>query len=316
MNFDLNYYAILGVIPTAEDIVIRAAYKALAQRYHPDRFKGSPEELHRKMAEINDAYSVLSDSIKRQQYDKHRNSKMGEGDDYFDEKSNDVPPEYDPLEQDWSTAVKYYPDLLEIERSLARIAWRLAYSYRACLLESKSFANRNEIAYSIKQTFFTSYFGKNEPIIQFAKKLIDKGHKKAARELNKAVRLFGEGIDAEIVIAKINQDYDPFGDFLAAEQRRKKEEQAAEQKRKLEEQVRNTEITQLIKDISSNPKNKKVVEKCRLIMLLGGEVQRKQGLCIDTSYSVRLGDTNTQFLSWNEFSTWIMDVIIPQVEAK
>jgi curved DNA-binding protein CbpA len=33
MNATKDYYATLGVLPSAEDIVIRAAYKALAQRY-------------------------------------------------------------------------------------------------------------------------------------------------------------------------------------------------------------------------------------------------------------------------------------------
>ena len=35
MIFNKDYYRILGVIPSAEDFIIRAAYKALAQRYHP-----------------------------------------------------------------------------------------------------------------------------------------------------------------------------------------------------------------------------------------------------------------------------------------
>ena len=38
MNSTKDYFAVLGVLPTAEDIVIRAVYRALAQRYHPDRF--------------------------------------------------------------------------------------------------------------------------------------------------------------------------------------------------------------------------------------------------------------------------------------
>ena len=42
---DKTYYQILGVTPDAEDIVIRAAYKALSQRYHPDKFKGSAKKL-------------------------------------------------------------------------------------------------------------------------------------------------------------------------------------------------------------------------------------------------------------------------------
>tara|TARA_Y100000746_G_scaffold192746_1_gene173366 strand:+ start:30 stop:152 length:123 start_codon:yes stop_codon:yes gene_type:complete len=37
LDTNKNYYAALGVLPTAKDAVIRAAYKALAQRDHPDR---------------------------------------------------------------------------------------------------------------------------------------------------------------------------------------------------------------------------------------------------------------------------------------
>src|SRR4030065_2743476 len=76
MNDNKDYYAILGVTPFAEDIVIRAAYKALAQRYHPDRYDGSKNEATLKMAEINEAYSILSNFNKRREYDarRHQNS--------------------------------------------------------------------------------------------------------------------------------------------------------------------------------------------------------------------------------------------------
>jgi hypothetical protein len=67
-----DYYAILGVNPTAEDVVIRAAYKALAQRYHPDRFAGSKEEAHRRMSELTQAYEVLADPVRRPKYDRRR----------------------------------------------------------------------------------------------------------------------------------------------------------------------------------------------------------------------------------------------------
>ena len=67
-----DYYAILGVHPNAEDIVIRAAYKALAQRYHPDRFAGSKEEAHRRMSDLTKAYEVLADPVRRPKYDRRR----------------------------------------------------------------------------------------------------------------------------------------------------------------------------------------------------------------------------------------------------
>jgi curved DNA-binding protein CbpA len=224
MNFNTDYYAILGVMPTAEEVVIRAAYKALAQRYHPDRFNGSPEELHRKMSEINEAYDVLSDQNKRKEYDQHR-ARVSEGGAYFDENSNESPPAYDPLEQDWKTAISYYPDLERIEANLAQISWRLAYAYRASLLETKSFSQRDKIASMLEKNFLESYFGKNQRIVEFARKLIFQGQKKAARELNKAVCFFGDELNAEIVITKINKDFnDPAGEIKEKEGYKRKQE--------------------------------------------------------------------------------------------
>jgi DnaJ-class molecular chaperone len=69
-----NYYKILGVMDDAEDIVIRAAYKALAQRYHPDKWQGDEDSANRKMSDINEAYGVLSDKAKRATYDQEYHS--------------------------------------------------------------------------------------------------------------------------------------------------------------------------------------------------------------------------------------------------
>jgi len=67
MNKD--YYAILGVLPSVEDFVIRAAYRALAQRYHPDKLPDCRETAEARMREINEAYAVLSDERLRAKYD-------------------------------------------------------------------------------------------------------------------------------------------------------------------------------------------------------------------------------------------------------
>jgi curved DNA-binding protein CbpA len=68
----LDCYATLGVHPNAEDVVIRAAFKALAQRYHPDRFSGSKDEAHRRMSDLTSAYEVLADPVRRRKYDRRR----------------------------------------------------------------------------------------------------------------------------------------------------------------------------------------------------------------------------------------------------
>ncbi|PIT38135.1 hypothetical protein BHC54_06140 [Snodgrassella alvi] len=48
--------------------MIRAAYRALSQKYHPDRNPHNPQ-AHQRMAEINEAYNVLSDPEKRHHHD-------------------------------------------------------------------------------------------------------------------------------------------------------------------------------------------------------------------------------------------------------
>ncbi len=62
-----DYYEILGVPKNASKEMIKDAYRKLALQYHPDRNK-SPE-AEEKFKEISEAYAVLSDDGKRQQYD-------------------------------------------------------------------------------------------------------------------------------------------------------------------------------------------------------------------------------------------------------
>ena len=62
-----DYYDILGVKKDATEADIKSAYRQLAKKYHPDINK-SPD-AQEKFKEINEAYSVLSDSQKRSNYD-------------------------------------------------------------------------------------------------------------------------------------------------------------------------------------------------------------------------------------------------------
>ncbi len=63
-----DYYEILGIAPSASAEEIIKAYHKLAFQYHPDRHQAS-EEAHKKMRELNEAYAILSDPIKRREYD-------------------------------------------------------------------------------------------------------------------------------------------------------------------------------------------------------------------------------------------------------
>nr|GME20982.1 chaperone protein DnaJ-like [Ipomoea batatas] len=77
LNFDFlslvsqpkDYYRILEVDYDATEEVIRSNYIRLALKWHPDKLKGQDTATSR-FQEINEAYQVLSDPLKRQEYDK------------------------------------------------------------------------------------------------------------------------------------------------------------------------------------------------------------------------------------------------------
>jgi DnaJ-class molecular chaperone len=60
-----DYYKVLGVEKSASEDEIKKAFRKLAHQYHPDK-KGGDEA---KFKEVNEAYTILSDKSKRQQYD-------------------------------------------------------------------------------------------------------------------------------------------------------------------------------------------------------------------------------------------------------
>jgi DnaJ-class molecular chaperone len=69
MSTKKNFYQTLGLLNVADDVVIKAAYKALAQKHHPDKHKTNKEFHTQRMADLNEAYAVIGTKAKRKAYD-------------------------------------------------------------------------------------------------------------------------------------------------------------------------------------------------------------------------------------------------------
>ena len=200
-----NFYQILGVLDDAEDIIIRAAYKALAQKYHPDKWKGDSKDANRRMSEINEAYSVLSDREKRAQYDSeyfssHQKNEAQEED---SEHSNFISED----DEAWSIAIDFYPQLHKNYLELTRISSILGNTYKAKLLDGKRFQEANAYRERLESDYLERYYGSDKEIQDFAKRLLLNNFKKEAIHVNKIVRAVGDSIGYVKIFKKMIEIY-------------------------------------------------------------------------------------------------------------
>ncbi len=69
MGANKNFYQTLGLLNDVDDVVIKAAYRALAQKHHPDKYKTNKELHTQKMAQLNEAFAAIGTKAKRKAYD-------------------------------------------------------------------------------------------------------------------------------------------------------------------------------------------------------------------------------------------------------
>jgi curved DNA-binding protein CbpA len=200
-----DYYKTLGVAPNAEDVVIRAAHKALIQHYNLDGWKGDKLEANRKLFELNEALVVLTDSVKREVYDDALGTESHPAESQLIKAELSV----DQISKDWQVACQFNPDLSEISNELSALSVELSYAFKIALLESRQFDECYLVAKKIEQEYLQNLFGKNENIQRFGNELLREGLSDAAIELSDIVRVMGESIDAPDVIDAISKKHQP-----------------------------------------------------------------------------------------------------------
>ena len=200
-----DYYRTLGVIDDAEDIVIRAAYKALAQRYHPDKWKGDPNESNRRMSDINEAYDVLSDITKRKKYDEEyfRYRARDESTDEDDSDANFISEE----DEAWQIACEFFPKIKEEYLHLSKISKILANTFKATVINNQDFISSTTLTKKLENDYLKRYYGDDLQIQNLVKEILLGGHQKAAIRINKVVRALGKSLNYEKIEEKILEEF-------------------------------------------------------------------------------------------------------------
>ena len=204
MDIERDYYSDLGVLPEVSKEVIRAVYLALAKRFHPD--SGREHADQNKFKIVNAAYEILYDDSARKKYDEERaahnrssyNRDVDDEEDLVD----------DELADDWKFAVEYYPDLEKLRKEVSSISSTLSVVFQSTILGTKNFDDAANVKTEIIEHFIERYFGKIEVVKRFALEVLKMGRRDAAKELNRAVLVFGDDLNPEKVISQITKKYD------------------------------------------------------------------------------------------------------------
>lgn len=133
-----NYYKILEINEYASQEVIKAAYKALAKKYHPDNCGKDMQK--KRMTEINEAYQVLSDPERKVKYDNCLKAYIRDAteQDHVGNKNNDVKEEKTHRDKKGFFARLFE----EIGKSIVSDMQKVQKQYEECYLEGLGLDNR------------------------------------------------------------------------------------------------------------------------------------------------------------------------------
>lgn len=186
----MDHYQTLGVLQSAEEIVIKAAFRALASVYHPD--KNNNPDAATKMQAINEAYAVLSDPKKRSAYD----STLAFSEAVINASDLDSrkPFDEDPLSENWEIATRFNPEINAQFQHLDRLSWQLGFSFKVQLLSTQDFKNSLKIAQDLRLQYLSKYFGNAPDILNYAEEYILAKQINAALYLNKVIVVLGKSI--------------------------------------------------------------------------------------------------------------------------
>jgi curved DNA-binding protein CbpA len=157
----IDYYTILGVLPTADTEVIAAAYRALAKKYHPDTSNLPKTVADEKFKELNNAFEILGNKERRQHYDSLRQMK------FENDKSRYHTRTDDNSKKQWPVIIRRFPKIANLEQELMEISPALAAKFRLKVLGSRELSRFRNLHRDVLDEYLTKYFGDDAMLKHF-----------------------------------------------------------------------------------------------------------------------------------------------------
>ncbi|TDP78166.1 DnaJ-like protein [Aquabacterium commune] len=198
----IDHYSTLGVVPSADPAVIKAAYRALAAIYHPD--KNSSPDASEFIKAINIAYETLSNPEKRRQYDSVYGASTSAKPSEFEDAAHFTD---EQIESSWGTATKFHPTIALDFAKLGKISWRLAFSFKLKLIEEKAFLESHAIAEEFKKTYLSRFFGSDPQNQKLAEELLKSREIQAAIRLNEIVSVVGSSVSPQEIQRQVFSEH-------------------------------------------------------------------------------------------------------------
>lgn len=198
MTDSIDYYAVLGVLPTVDQSALVAVYRALAKKFHPDVYTGNKADAESIIKQLNEAYGILGDPAKRAAYDRQRQRRERVTDDYQNQRpwdASDKDDSSDEVSQSWRYVMRYHPEIQSFADELKCLSPSLAFAFQVAIVDAKSAGVAEKLYVGMRQQFLERYFGSNLVVHDFVVKALIANRRDVALEVNRAIKVVGNPSD-------------------------------------------------------------------------------------------------------------------------
>lgn len=206
-------YEILEVSEDSSSDFIKAAYRILASKYHPDKVDNKAKSNSKSMSDINEAYRILSDHILKSEYDRELSKERKTNKKYNGNQKNNHSNYYGVFKENqeeiakWEIVEEYHPQIKKISNNLYKISEDLFLEYAKIVLSGKEYNQIQSIAEHMEIDFLKNNFGLNPRAQHFGKKLLLSNQTLAAKKFRLTIKTVDDKVKVSKIENKICQEF-------------------------------------------------------------------------------------------------------------